>query len=521
MDIKLQKIDDQPLIRINIFKRQSHLDLKYPVQDFELHTTTGKRLFESVEHNGYWRIKVKKAEPRRYDYYLILREAEKRTSLEEDLKTFRNVMLQHVGGRVILNDKPITKNDKYMLIAGPFASEREARHHSQDYAQMSHCRIYRQIAEEGKGSIEIFDPQYEHFTEVRDGIVLEPKNRDSFYELRHFKIHTSSEAHYQQKNLHYRGRLLITIDENNTLLGVSEIGVEDYLAGVLLSELPEKPPVEFAKSMAVVARSQVFARLGQMHAQEGFDFCSDSHCLRYYGRGEVTPEIETTLSETHGMILTTDTHVCNAYFSYSCGGHTENASGVWYNVDSDYMTGKYDMDEADAPALDLTQDMDVEQWILDRPEVLCKTSTSGCDDELACDAFRWELFYTRQELEEIIYEKTGEELGTIYELIPVSRGVSGRIRELEILGSLKNVRIRGEMNIRSALSETLLNSSCFMVRKEMDMDGVPLNFTFIGAGKGHGVGLCKVGASRMAAKQKDFRDILAHYFEKCEIKRIY
>ncbi len=521
MDIKLQQIDDQPQIRINIFKRQSHLDLKYPVNDFELFTLSGKKLFDSVAHNGFWRIKVKKAEPRRYDYFLILREAEKRAALEHDLQSFSNVMLQHVGGRVIMNNQPITKNDKYMLIAGPFASEREARHHSQDYAQMSHCRIYRQIAEEGKGSIEIFDPQYENFTDVRDGIVLEAKNKESFYELRRFTINASAESHNQQKNLRYRGRLQITIDENNTLLGISEIGVEDYLAGVLLSELPEKAHVEFAKSMAIVARSQVFARLGQMHVQEGFDFCSDSHCLRYYGRGETTPEIEQALSETKGMILTADTHVCNAYFSYSCGGHTENASGVWYNVDSDYMTGKFDMDEAETPNLDLTQDADAEQWILDRPRVLCKTVPSGCEEELACDAFRWELFYTRQELEEIIYEKTGEELGTIYELIPIARGVSGRIRELEILGSLKNVRIQGELNIRSALSETLLNSSCFTVRKEMDMDGVPLNFTFIGAGKGHGVGLCKVGASRMAAKQKSFDDILAHYFDKCEIKRIY
>ena len=136
MDIKLQPIDEQPQIRINIFKRQSHLDLKYPVKDFELHTTTGKKLFESAAHNGYWRIKVKTAEPRRYDYFLILREAEKRAFLEDDLKSFHKVMLQHVGGRVIFNDKPITKNDKYMELG--FTISRDEH----DPININYIRVY-------------------------------------------------------------------------------------------------------------------------------------------------------------------------------------------------------------------------------------------------------------------------------------------------------------------------------------------------------------------------------------------
>ena len=131
------------------------------------------------------------------------------------------------------------------------------------------------------------------------------------------------------------------------------------------------------------------------------------------------------------------------------------------------------------------------------------------------------MFYTRNELEAIIYEKTGEELGIIYEIIPIARGASGRIREVEILSSLKNIKISGELNIRSALSVTLLNSSCFFVEAERDMDGVPINFTLIGAGKGHGVGLCKVGAAKMSMLGKNYTEILAHYFKKCDVKRIY
>ena len=118
-------------------------------------------------------------------------------------------------------------------------------------------------------------------------------------------------------------------------------------------------------------------------------------------------------------------------------------------------------------------------------------------------------------------EKTGEEIGIIYEIIPISRGVSGRIKEIEIFGSLKNVRISGELNIRSAFSETFLNSSCFIIQPETDSDGVPLSFLFVGAGKGHGVGLCKTGAAKMVSADIGHEAIINHYYEKCEIKRIY
>ena len=137
------------------------------------------------------------------------------------------------------------------------------------------------------------------------------------------------------------------------------------------------------------------------------------------------------------------------------------------------------------------------------------------------DSFRWEVFYSCEELQEIIRRKTGEETGLIYEIIPLLRGVSGRIKEVEILGSLKNIRLSGDLNIRAAFSESHLNSSCFIVRPELDMDGIPMNFLFIGAGKGHGVGLCKVGATRLACKEKTHQDIINHYFQKCKITRIY
>ncbi len=523
MKMKLNTTDGQPLIRINTFNKQKYVDLQYNPDDFKLFLLDGKELFGEIDHSGQWRIKVKKAKPLCYEYFLILRESDDRKNLEKELNKLSGISIHRVGGQIFIDNKQVTENEKYLLVAGPFTSEREARHHSKDYAQLNHFRIFRQVTTETKGTLEVFDSKYDNFAEVLNGVRLVPKSNSAYFRIKNFPINYKETGKTERQDLNFQGTLEIKIDEENTLLGITELGVETYLRGVLCSELADHVHAEFVKSMAIVSRSQIFSRIGQVHALEGFDFCSDSHCLRYYGKCADLPEIDMAINETSGMVLSSNGQVCDAYFSYSCGGHTEDASGVWLDKQADYLKGKIDSVSSNNRKLDLRQEKNVQEWILSRPDVLCKPDVLDVDnyEQVSTDAFRWEIFYTRKELEDIIYEKTGEELGIIYEIIPLVRGASGRIKELEILSSLKNIRIKGELNIRSAFSNSLLNSSCFIVKPEVDGDGVPLNFTLIGAGKGHGVGLCKTGAAKMSLNGIDYKQILAHYFDKCKIKRIY
>ncbi len=527
MKLQLKIINEQPLLRICAFKRRSHVDINYDPNEFDLFDLNGHRLFEGVTHKGFWRLKIKTSQAPQYRYYLVLKESEKKKHLEpfqseynaQELRT----SIKEVGGEIFLEERLISSNEKYFLLGGPFTSEQEAKAHTQEYGQLFGCRIYRELIKEGDGTIEIYDDQYENFTEVERGVELIPKDLSSYFQIKHFPIHFSQNNRATHEDLNYQGILKISIDEENSLTGINEIPVEDYLRGVLFSEIGQKAHLEFAKSMAIVARSYVFARMGQKHSNEGFDFCSDSHCLRYYGKKFDNPLIDKALEETRGLILKHGLKVCNAYFSYSCGGHTENTFGVWLYEDAEYMQGKFDGPEQDDPKLDLTNEEDVRRWILDRPNVYCRLDKTFLENnpELSANSFRWEEFYTRNELEEIIRKKTGKEIGVLYEIIPVKRGVSGRIKELQILGSLQNITISGETNIRSTLSERMLNSSCFIVQPDMDDEGVPINFLFIGAGMGHGVGLCKVGASRLASDGKTHQEIIHHYFNQCQTQRIY
>ncbi len=516
-----------PSIRVLLFKDRKHIDIRIAANEFYITDLKGNRLFEGVINDKFWRIKIKESKPAEYNYFLMLKESKLKQTIEDEITKLHelgnNASCLTVGGEIHLNNRLVNQNEKHILLAGPFNSEKEARHHSNEYGFLDHCRIHRKPVKSAQAILEIYDPSCEQFLEIRDGIKLVPQKPGVYFEICNFEIRQDSGRKPQKENLFYNGQLVIKADEDKNLIGINEIYLEDYLKGVLLSEIEGSISLAYAKSLAIAVRSQVIARFGQYHTAEEFDFCSEGHCLRYYGIKDGNDVIDRAIKETHGLVLHRDEKVCNAYFSYSCGGYTENASDVWFKENDCFSTARYDGEELPPDDLDLTVEDVVEQWILDRPNVYCRQEATDKTHltRVGSDAFRWEVFYTRQELEQILYDKTGEKPGIIYELIPLKRGVSGRIKELEILGSLKNVCIRGELNIRSALSDTLLNSSCFFVKAEKDEDGVPLNFLLVGAGKGHGVGLCKAGAAKMAKFNRRAEEILKHYFEQSSIKEIY
>jgi len=518
---------NQPLIHVCAFEDQDHVDLKFRKDDFGLLDIDGNSLFDNVKNDGIWRVRVKKAKPAKYDYYLILKESQKRSSLKKALEKISNsddsAAIKSVGGKVFFDGRLAYTNEKYIIAAGPFSNKRQAMHHSKNYNQLNHCRIHREQISKGRGVLEIYDSKYDNFAEVKDKLILASSKPDAYFEIKRFPIDNNHDEKIKREDLYFQGNLEINIGSNNTLTAINEIPVESYLKGVLYSEIGSHAEYEFAKCMAIAARSQIFARIGHCHGKEGFDFCSGSHCLRYYGKKYDNPEICKAIDDTFGQVISKDDKLYPARFSFSCGGHTENKSGIWLNDDPDYITGKFDGDPEQMPELDLSTENGAAEWILGKPEVNCRIDDTGMNSsqKLLADSFRWEVFYTRKELQKIIMEKTGEEIGIIYEIIPLARGVSGRIKEVEIFGSLKNVKISGELNIRSAFSETFLNSSCFIVKPETDSDGVPLSFLFVGAGKGHGVGLCKTGAAKMVSADIGHESIINHYYEKCEIKRIY
>jgi SpoIID/LytB domain protein len=239
-----------------------------------------------------------------------------------------------------------------------------------------------------------------------------------------------------------------------------------------------------------------------------------------------SPLVSRAIDETRGEMLTMDGTVCDARFSKCCGGVTESFEHVWEPVPHPYLTALRDSEEPLFP--DLTVEANADQWIRHSPEAFCHTAEAEILEQVltpydreTADFYRWTVCYTQEELSELISRKSGMDFGEIIDLIPLQRGKSGRIEKLRIVGSALTFTIGKELEIRRTLSETHLYSSAFVVDKEYGEGEVPSRFVLTGAGWGHGVGLCQIGAAVMGAQGYTYRQILEHYYPGTDIKTFY
>jgi len=360
-----------------------------------------------------------------------------------------------------------------------------------------------------------------------------------------FNVTIGNRFHWERKeDQSFQGDLILCPRKDGTITAINEIPLEDYLKSVISSEMSAEAPMEFLKAHAILSRSWLLAALDRKEKTkevpirtetiiEGeamrwydredhdlFDVCSDDHCQRYQGITKiVSRQAEEAVGETLGMVITFKDEICDARYSKACGGITEEFETAWDDKQAPYLTSILDAPVSHQPII---TEEEASAWILSEPEAYCNTKDEGLlkkilpgfDREIK-SFFRWRVEYSRQELEEILREKSGFDFGTLQEIIPLKRGPSGRISRLKIVGSKKNMVVGKELEIRRWLSRTHLYSSAFVVRVEAD------RFIFDGAGWGHGVGLCQIGAAVMATRGFSAEKILKHYFRGIEIKKIY
>ena len=342
----------------------------------------------------------------------------------------------------------------------------------------------------------------------------------------------------------FKGALSIIV-EDGRLCAVNHIEVEDYLVSVIASEMKATAPLEFLKAHAVISRSWLLRQMAantksatdaqprqsahchehirwyDRESHQNYDVCADDHCQRYQGITRATThDAQEAVKATAGMVLTHNGDVCDTRFSKCCGGISEVFSTCWEDTEKPYLTAI--RDSWKKTMYDLKTEENAHQWINSMPDAYCNTanrellSTILNDyDTETHDFYRWRVKYSQTELSDIIRRKTNIDIGTVEKLIPLSRGQSGRIYRMSITGSAGEIIIGKELEIRRALSDTHLLSSAFTVER----DGT--EFILHGAGWGHGVGLCQIGAAVMASEGYDFRAILSHYYKHSTLTTLY
>ena len=393
-------------------------------------------------------------------------------------------------------------------------------------------------------------------------LTFHPQSADASFSLNDVTIGVN--FHWERKETQTFLGTLHFVVESDKICAINELPVERYLESVISSEMSATSSLELLKAHAVISRSWLLAQMKKRRevAESGnnffsfvkkddrlirwydredhtiFDVCADDHCQRYQGiTKETSPHVAEAIRQTKGQILMDGDDICDARFSKCCGGVTEEFQYCWEDTPKNYLSSVRDIIQgvksagtaAPAPLPSLQDEAAADAWIRSNPPAFCNTTDkkilsqvlNDYDQETA-DFYRWKVTLTQEKLKQLLDEKLKMNFGDILDLQAEERGKSGRISKLRIVGTEKTFVIGKELEIRRALSDTHLYSSAFVVdRCDIDEKGVPQRFDIIGAGWGHGVGLCQIGAAVMGEEGFDYDAILLHYYQGAEIKKVY
>ena len=405
----------------------------------------------------------------------------------------------------------------------------------------------------GRQVVTYVDRQIRWQGHLYDELLFEPMHEESdAFELLNVTIGIN--FHWERKeDQRFMGALKIIV-ENEKLTGINVIHVEDYLTSVISSEMSATASLELLKAHAVISRSWLLAQIHKNKAitasqslysaftQTGqelirwydredhthFDVCADDHCQRYQGITRASTEmVRQAIAATRGQVLMWEGNICDARFSKCCGGAFEEFQYCWEGIKHPYLSKQRDS-KTGSGLPDLRVESEADQWIRTSPEAFCNTKDKKIlsqvlnnYDQETTDFYRWKIEYKQDELSELILKRSGIDYGQILDLIPVERGTSGRLVKLKIRGSKRTMTIGKELEIRRTLSTSHLYSSAFVIDKADIVDDVPGRFILTGAGWGHGVGLCQIGAAVMGEQGYPYDTILLHYYIGATIDKLY
>ena len=405
-----------------------------------------------------------------------------------------------------------------------------------------------QVVEFSEGGVLWNGNQYSQLT-------FHPQSADASFSLSDVTIGVN--FHWERKETQtFLGTLRFVV-ESDKIVAINELPVEKYLESVISSEMSATSSLELLKAHAVISRSWLLAQMKKRRevAESGnnffsftkkedtlirwydredhtlFDVCADDHCQRYQGiTKETSPHVAEAIRQTKGQILMDGEEICDARFSKCCGGITEEFQYCWEDTPKTYLTAVRDIALGVEHTLpNLTNEEEAEKWIRFNPPAFCNTQDKKILSEVLNDYdqetvnfYRWKETLSQEKLQQLIADKLKMDLGAILDMKAVERGKSGRISKLQIIGTEKIFTIGKELEIRRTLSDSHLLSSAFVVDKyDKDEQGVPQRFELIGAGWGHGVGLCQIGAAVMGEQGYHYDAILLHYYQGAEIKKLY
>lgn len=511
----------EPIIRVGLLQGQEFVEFSVQ-RSFQITAHDGS--FRATGIKGKrWRVEIKKSTPNKVFYVLAVSSWNSEEIANIQAQTINEMgyhtFIQPVGERRFIGDQVIKDNRLYRVCLQEAFTSQEAAEACQDsiWGELETFVVQKEV-QKAQGTIVLRNLENDQTFESFKPILL----RGS--EVTLYDVEVGAGFHFERnENRTYPEQISFELDSDGKLAVINVVPLETYLQGVVPAEMPNGFPEEALKAQAVAARSEALAKLGSVHLSDSYDLCANVHCQSYNGLSARHPSTDRAVRETEGLVLWKDNTICDAVYSAVCGGHGENNEKAWGGEPKMYLQGHFDGLQHLERYGSLFEEENVKNWIDTQPNVYCNTIPDLFPEALDYTKkyFRWEVRYTQQELIEILQQKIEWQGGHILDLIPLERGVSGRIIQLHILGTEGECVVERELTIRQVLALNTLWSSCFYVTKKNTESTIPDEFVINGAGFGHGVGMCQTGAAVMALLGNRFDRILKHYYQGVEIKQLY
>jgi len=509
-----------PKIKIGII--QSSPSIRFMCEsNFQVVSKDSNKVLFKGDRAVEYSTKIIESKPAHLEYQIrlyILKDLDiAKTKITELNNRGLNVKLRKVGLTIPAQNRHI-ENSEYWIVTENSESYEKAQKMLESYSEFEDAIIVHDVVEKSVGKIELDG----HI--IENGCIIAPEEKPSLIEVDDVTI--GIEFHWQhQRRLKYYGNLEIGFNNEGQLVAINIVDLETYLASVNSSEMTSDCPMALLEAQTIAARSTVLATMGKHHYDTDFHLCSDDHCQCYHGAIKEQESSRQAVMNTLGEVIMFGDEVCDARYSKICGGIIESYDNVWDNREVPYLKAGVDTKgKIDFPA---DSEKKARELIDSDLDVFCNTNKYKLPPKLAElysteNLFRWTVTYSREKIEELLLKKMNIKLGELKDIVPVSRGASGRLIYVDFVGTDRTVRVGKELKIRRVLSDSHLYSSCFYVEKVMTHDGSHVkDFILKGAGWGHGVGLCQVGATVMALQNYSYQDILKHYFQNIEIVKLY
>jgi len=512
----------QPVIRVGLLEGVQQLRFAVGAP-FSIYRQDG-RFLGKASGGHIWRVRLLQADSAKVEYYLrYWMTSDHKLAFEKS----HELAAMNLQPRILERPSPanrwrlrkLQRTVYHVVLAQRFADRAAAEARRRELAALAGFEIMQSVRRPARGVLEIAPEDGGKTYEVPAGSRI-VADRFALFDVRVGEGFHWSDTLKQV----YTGDLEFFLTPELKLTAVNVLPLEEYLKGVVPSEMNPGFPKEALKAQAVAARSQVLEKVFHGAGHEGYDVCATVHCQVYSGLMRREKRSDRAVEETTGMVLFDDEGIIGGVYSGVCGGHTENNEDVWSGNPRPALRGIFD-GKGRPDLLDglLQQPSRIRRWVTSRPPVYCNPYGKELPPamEYVKKYFRWREALPRTEVERQVKKYTGQDIGQLQDLIVLERGVSGRIKRLRVVGTRGQVELQGELNIRKALREKALYSSCFVVEKHFGAQALPDSIIFLGAGWGHGVGMCQTGAAGMALDGARFERILKHYYQNVRLQALY